>query len=84
MGLIDDIDLFAKKVRDTRNEFVHQSKQKWAFQRGKELHDAIQRLTLLFEIYLLGIIGFSDEKVQELIKLGKMTPRTSHSPKGRR
>jgi len=73
LGLIDDIDSFAKKVRITRNNFVHQTKQKGAFKPGKELYDAIQRLTLLFEVYILGIIGFSDEKVQELIKAKKQT-----------
>jgi hypothetical protein len=67
-GLIDDIDIFAKRVRDTRNEFIHQSKQKWTLQRGEELFSAINLLTMLFEINLLEIIGFSDEKIHELIK----------------
>ena len=68
LGLIDDIDLFAKRVRDTRNEFVHHGKLRWTFHNGKELVDAINWLTFLFEIYLLDSIGFSDEKVQELTK----------------
>jgi len=65
--LVDDIDLFAKRARDTRNEFVHNTKQKLTFERGKELRSAINMLTVLFETYLLEIIGFSDEKIQELI-----------------
>lgn len=63
---IDDMDLFAKRVRDTRNEFVHHNKQKWTFKK-EELPPAINLLTMLFEAYLLEIIGFSDEKVQELL-----------------
>lgn len=65
--LVDDMDLFSKRVRDTRNEFVHNTKQKLTFERGIELCSAINVLTVLFETYLLEIIGFSDEKIQELI-----------------
>jgi hypothetical protein len=64
---IDDMELFAKRVRDTRNEFVHHNKLKWTFQKA-ELPSAINLLTMLFETYLLEIIGFSDEKTQELLK----------------
>jgi hypothetical protein len=62
------MDLFSKRVRDTRNEFVHHDKLKWTFQPGKELISAIDILTMLFEAYLLEIIGFSEEKVQELLE----------------
>jgi hypothetical protein len=65
---IDDIDLFAKRVKDTRNEFVHHNKQELTFKGSKELLSAINLMTMLFEIYLLEIIGFPDEKVQELLK----------------
>jgi len=65
---VDDMDLFAKRVRDTRNEFVHHDKLRWTFQHGEELVSAINLLTMLFEAYLLEIIGFSDEKVQELLE----------------
>lgn len=65
--LIDDMDLFAIRVRDTRNEFVHHNKQKSTFQK-EELPSAISLLTMISEIYLLGIIGFSDEKVKELLE----------------
>lgn len=66
--LIPDMDLFSKRVKDTRNEFVHHDKQKWTFQRSEELIRAIDLLTMLFESYLLEIIGFSDEKIQELLE----------------
>lgn len=68
IGLIKDMDLFSRQVRDTRNEFIHQTKHKLTFRNGKELYDAIERMKLLFEIYLLDTIGFSDEKVKELTK----------------
>ena len=72
-GLIEDKDLFAKRVMVTRNEFVHQSKHKLAFQHGKELLDTISLLKMLFELYLLEIIGFSDEKIQELTQPQKQS-----------
>lgn len=65
--LISDIDLFAERVRDTRNEFVHHDKHPLTFQK-EELLSAIYLLTIVVEIYLLGIIGVSDEKVKELIE----------------
>ena len=64
---IDDADLFSRGVKDTRNEFVHHNKQKTTFQK-EELPSAIFMMTMIFEIYLLGIIGFSDEKVRELLE----------------
>lgn len=73
---IDDLDLFSKRVRDTRNEFVHHNKQKWTFQYGIELITAIDLMTMLFETYLLEILGFSEEKVQELMKPKIQTQRT--------
>jgi hypothetical protein len=65
---IDDLDIFSNKVAGTRNKFVHYTEQKWFFQNGTELTSAIKVLTMLFEIYLLEIIGFSDEKMQELME----------------
>lgn len=65
--LIDDNDLFAKKVRDTRNEFVHHNELKWMFRGIKELVLAINTLTLLFESYILEVIGFPQDKVLELL-----------------
>ena len=73
--LIADIDLFAKRVRDTRNEFVHHNKLKWTFQK-EEIPSAINLMTILFETYLLEIIGFSNEKVQELLGPKIQTHRT--------
>ncbi len=64
---IDDMDLFARRVTGTRNNLVHHNKQKWTFQK-EELPSAIYLLTMVFEIYLLEIIGFSDEKVKELLE----------------
>lgn len=64
---VDDIELFAKRVTSTRNEFVHHSKQKWTFQK-EELPSAIYILTMVFELYFLEIIGFSKEKVEELLE----------------
>lgn len=65
--LIDDMELFAKKVTGTRNEFVHHNKQKWTFQK-EELPSTIYILTMVFELYLLEIIGFSNEKIKELLE----------------
>ena len=68
VGLIDDIDVFANRVRNTRNKFIHLTKHKLIFKNGRELVDAISRMTLLFEIYLLDTIRFSDEKIRELTR----------------
>lgn len=65
--LIDDMELFAKRVTNTRNEFVHHNKQKLIFQK-EELPSVIYILTMIFELYLLEIIGFSNEKVKELLE----------------
>jgi ApeA-like protein/HEPN superfamily Apea-like protein len=64
---VDDLELFAKRVTSTRNEFVHHNKQKWTFQK-EELPSAIYRLTMIFELYLLEVLGFSDDKVKELLE----------------
>ncbi|HNC01689.1 MAG TPA: hypothetical protein PLS71_25840 [Leptospiraceae bacterium] len=64
---VDDIELFAKRVTSTRNEFVHHSKQKWTFQK-EELPSAIYKLTMVFEMYLLEIIGFSSEQIIDLLE----------------
>jgi len=65
--LIDDMDLFSRRIKDTRNEFVHHNKQKKTF-RKNELPSAIAVMIMVFEVYLLGIIGFPDEKVLELLE----------------
>ena len=64
---VDDMDMFAKRVTGTRNEFVHHNKQKWTFQK-EELPSVIYRLTMVFELYLLGVLGFSGDKIKELIE----------------
>lgn len=64
---IDDFDLFSKRVVSTRNELVHHNKQKDAFRR-EELPFAIDIQTMVFEIFLLKIIGFSDKKIKELLE----------------
>lgn len=64
---IDDIELFSKKVTGTRNEFVHHNKQKWTFQKD-ELPSVVYRLTMIFELYLLEVLGFSDDQVKELLE----------------
>ncbi|WP_338140598.1 HEPN domain-containing protein [Candidatus Kuenenia sp.] len=64
---VDDMELFAKRVTNTRNEFVHHNERKLTFQK-EELPSIIYVLTMIFELYLLGIIGFSDEKVKELLE----------------
>ena len=63
-----DKERFVQHIRDTRNEFVHQSKQKWTLHKKEELASAIFLLSYLFEAYLLEIIGFSDEEIIELFK----------------
>ena len=64
---VDDLELFAKRVASTRNEFVHHNKQKWTFQKD-ELPSVIYRLTMIFELYLLEVLAFSDNKVKELLE----------------
>jgi hypothetical protein len=64
---VDDLELFSKRVTDTRNEFVHHNKKKLTFQ-NEELPSAISKLTITFELYLLMIIGFSDDKAKELLE----------------
>lgn len=63
-----DKERFVQHIRDTRNEFVHQSKQKWTLRNKEELASAIYLLSYLFESYMLEIIGFSDEKATQLFK----------------
>jgi len=67
-GLINDFDDFSSKVRDTRNEFIHQTKHKKTFHNKDELVISIMILTFLFEIYLLELVGFSDKKTMGLVK----------------
>ena len=64
---VDDMELFAKRVTNTRNEFVHHNKQKLTFPK-EQLPSVIYELTMIFELYLLEVIGFSDEKVKELLE----------------
>jgi len=65
---IADNDEFAKRVRDTRNEFVHHNEQMLSFRGGEELASAIYLMRYLFEAYILEIIGFSDESVKKIYK----------------
>lgn len=65
--LIEDIDIFAKRVTGTRNNFVHHNKQNSIFSK-EELPSVIFILILVLELYLLEIIGFSNEKVKELVE----------------
>jgi hypothetical protein len=65
---IDDFDCFSKKVRDTRNQFVHNNEKKFSFKSGNELFEAINILSILFESYLLELMGFSEEKIVELLE----------------
>lgn len=73
---IGDIEAFSKKVRDTRNELVHQGKHKGSFSSSKELFSATRLLSILFEIYLLEIMGFPDGMLDEIFKrhMGKYLP----------
>ncbi len=63
---IEDNDAFAKRVRDTRNEFVHHNEMRWTFRDREELMSAIYLLTYLFEAYMLAIIGFPKEQINEI------------------
>ena len=72
-GLILDLDQFARQVRDTRNQFVHISVNKSPFSTKEELVSAIKMLAFLFELYLLESIGFSDEKIRELVEPKKQS-----------
>lgn len=64
---VEDFDTFAKRITNTRNEFVHHNKRKNSFQVGEELFSVINILTILFEAYVLEFIGFSDKKAGELL-----------------
>ena len=66
--VIEDIDLFAKKIRDTRNELVHHRELRWMIKDKEELISAIYLMTYLFELYMLEIVGFSEEKVEAMNK----------------
>jgi hypothetical protein len=63
-----DKERFVQHIRDTRNEFVHQSKQRWTLRDKEALVSAIFLLSYLFESHMLEIIGFSDEKATDLFK----------------
>ncbi len=65
---IQDNDEFAKRVIDTRNEFVHHNDKKHSFRGGEELVSAIYLMRYLFEAYILEIIGFSDDSVKKIFK----------------
>jgi len=65
---IADNDEFAKRIIDTRNEFMHHNKRRHSFRGGKELLSAIYLMRYLFEAYVLGVIGFSDESVKQIYK----------------
>lgn len=74
---IADNDEFAKRVIDTRNEFVHHNERKHSFRGGEELVSAIYLMRYLFEAYILEIIGFSDDSVKKIFKarIGKYLTR---------
>lgn len=72
---VDDMELLAERVTHTRNEFVHLSKHKKTF-KIEELPSEINKLTIVLELYLLEIMGFSNEKVKELIEPKIQTQRT--------
>jgi hypothetical protein len=69
--LVPDHEEFAQKIRDTRNEFVHQNEQKHTIRDKRELSSAIMLLTILFELYALEIIGFPEAKIQKMFVLMK-------------
>jgi hypothetical protein len=65
---INDFENFSKRVRDTRNEFVHQGKQKNSFHSKEEIFSSTKLLSIVFEVYLLEIMGFPDEKIAKIYK----------------
>lgn len=65
-NVILDDNKFAYRVRATRNQFIHQARHKAAFVNGKELHCATLLLRLLFESYMLQVIGFSSKRVAKI------------------
>lgn len=65
---IPDSNVFACKVRDTRNSFIHQSKPKYCIQDKLELHKTIELMKMIFESFLLDRIGFSNDKIKELMQ----------------
>lgn len=61
---------FADKVADTRNYFTHyppELKEK-AAKTGKELHELNQKLRLILQVCFLEVLGFSWDKIIEIIK----------------
>lgn len=73
---IDDNDLFAQKIRDTRNYFVHHTKQKYLLTDKGELIASINLMTILFESYLLDLIGFDDKIILEMLLPKLQTQKT--------
>lgn len=59
---------FSKRVRDTRNEFVHHRELKNTFRDKEELYSAIVLLTYLFESFILDFIGFPQKQLEEIYK----------------
>jgi hypothetical protein len=66
--VIWDNENFSKRVRDSRNEFVHHSKNRLTFKDPEELYSSILLMKYIFEIYLLEEIGFPGEFIDNLYK----------------
>jgi len=73
---INDFNLFALKIRDTRNFYVHQSKQKYLIEDKRELVNTIDLMVLIFESYILDLIGFTEEKISNLLEPKLLTLKT--------
>jgi hypothetical protein len=71
--LVGDIDLFIKKVKDTRNYFTHydKSNKKKAMQ-GSNLFWLIQSLSFLLQALLLAELGFSSGEIKGFISSKSM------------
>ncbi len=71
--LVGDIDLFIKKVKNTRNYFTHydKSNKKKAMQ-GLDLFWLIQGLSFLLQALLLAELGFSNEEIKGFISSNSM------------
>ena len=71
--LVGDLDLFIKKVKDTRNYLTHydKSSKKKAVQ-GVDLFWLIQSLSFLLQALLLAELGFSKEEIKGFISSKSM------------
>lgn len=66
--IVSDHNTFAYRVRQTRNQLIHQGLHQRSFEQGKELHCATLLLVYLFEAYLLQLIGFTPAKIKTIYK----------------